>query len=258
MKNVLNFLIVLIVILCVTTSCSVPMEPAPDMYKSFLCYDYHLACLKTERTVFDYQPTEDAYLDARRFRFKKIKGESETQFLFTQVTHGYTTHQKFVFQNPDDYVDVWTDWSIKKIDFFYVDLRRPRKQNGTATIPDRVIDSMKNKSVLTAFNEVIIADGGIEKYYKPEGYEVEYYDTETINVRFYLRVYFNESENIVWDTDVTSLYSKESDHRIITMDIGKTLCESGFKQSKNLVLDGSTCALYDWLDALLDGFEDFY
>ena len=128
-------------------------------------------------------------------------------------------------------------------------------------IPDRVIDSTANNNVLTALNEVIIADGGIEKYYKPEGYEVEYYDTETldgINVRFYLRVYFNESKNIVWDTNVTSLYSKESDHRIITMDIGKTLCESGIKQSKSLVLDDPTCSLYDWLDLLIEDFEKFY
>ena len=83
----------------------------PEKYTSYICYDYHLACLNVENgsaaakiTYREVDGTEGtAYA-----RFRKISEVSDDQFVYASVSWqlliGYP--QRVIMQNPDKYVDV--------------------------------------------------------------------------------------------------------------------------------------------------------
>ena len=99
--------------------------------------------------------------------------------------------------------------------------------------------------------ECILTDHDTEAL--PDGYTVEHRNDETYYV-FYIRIHFNESENIVWDSELISFLSEEGQDRIIQVDMGRKPNDLATPSSKNTSI-GDYAHLYSWISDALDGIS---
>ena len=232
----------------------------PEKYTSYICYDYHLKCLETEGekaiTEISYQDdlTNNEY--KQKAWFQKIVGESDDTFIYAEVLSSLplVPSDKVVMQNPNNYIDIWNDWSIKKIELYYIDGRDPIEQNKAANIPDKIIASTTDLGCLYEFIELVkSSDDETEKFILPYGYVREHmYDG--VGLSYYIRVYFNESENIIWDSQVTSFLSNESPTRVICVDNGRNPDGIASINSKDVNI-GNYEKLFEWISDTIQSVE---
>ena len=253
-KRILLLLLIATFVFC--SGCSLRSSPDISKYTSYNCYDYHLACLKTEGRSGTAEVTkiDEANREVTdRVSFQKIIDVSDDQFVYANVFVLLQPPEKVVLQNPDNYVDVWVDWTIKKVDVFYVDLYKPIDQNKPAIIPNKIISLTDDSDIISELTEFVLADNYIKKFENPTGYSREYgSDYERV---FYIRVYFNESENIVWDSKFMSFYSDELHDRIIFLDKGRTPNMCYFPSTKYVSL-GKDTQLYKWMSEVIETLSD--
>ena len=94
-----------------------------------------------------------------------------------------------VLQNPDNYIDVFNDWTIDKIELLYC-------KNTSDESPQKTIIASEDENIINDFKDCINS-GKVEDDIKASnGYssDMRYY--------YYVRVYFEESDNIYWETRV--------------------------------------------------------
>lgn len=227
-----------------------------EKYTSYVCYDYHLACLDAESDGATAEVTcseDDGTGHTSKVRFRQIIGASDDQFISATVLPGLLlgASEHVVMQNPDNYVDVLADWTIKTIELYYVDYKHPIEQDELATIPSRVLASTSDMTCASELKECILADHDTEAL--PDGYTVEHRNDETYYV-FYIRIHFNESENIVWDSELISFLSKEGQDRIIQVDMGRKPNDLATPSSKNTSI-GDYAHLYAWISDAIDSIS---
>ena len=199
----------------------------PNKYSSYVCYDYHLKCLevsgKKAKTEFLYQNalTDATYTESAWIQ--KIADESDDMFIYAEVLPSLLlgTSDKIVMQNPNNYVNVITDWSIDKIELYYISGHKPIEQDQSANIPTAVIATTSDGDTMAEFERFLADSNEREACNIPDGYANEKFDENGSGNSYYIRIYFKESKNIVWDSQVESYYSSENNNRIIYIDAGK-------------------------------------
>ena len=203
-------------------------DPAP--YTSYLCYDYHLACLdvcdEEARTIIGNE-------DESQFSvlFRKPAGESDEAFICASVRLLYplASPQIVIMQNPDHYIDVLADWSIKKIEICSLDPNQSNRKrwwekDGLAKHPTEILAVIDDSDILKGFADFVLGEETVNAVI-PNHYYREKYIIENKDYRVFIRVYFNESHSIVWDASVESFLdgiSVQSPQRIIMIDKGRT------------------------------------
>ena len=91
-----------------------------DKYCNYKCYDYHLACLN-ESYPFAYEERyyNDDFADYKyKIVFRKPLNTSDEQFICAHVKWIVMLEpgwKNVIMQNPDNYIDVLNDWTIKQI-----------------------------------------------------------------------------------------------------------------------------------------------
>lgn len=225
-----------------------------EKYRSYICYDARLTCLKAG---YSSKRTEVSFLNGseystRRMSFKKINGESDDQFVYATIYPMILgASEKAVMQNPDNYIDVWKEWTVEKIEVFYRSTYKPKKTE-TAIIPTKIVSSTQSADAIAELTEIVVSEKSSGKIEIPKGYISEDYreDVEP-HYYFYIRVHFNESDNIIWDARLYGYYSEELQDRIIVMDNAKTPSFYINKELKKYVLDKNT-ALFSWLNEAIE------
>ena len=261
MKKFLICLLAITTLLpCALSSCSKPEESLsdPEKYTSYICYDYHLKCLEPEgkavKTEFSYRDDFTDIECTERAWIQKIANESDDMFIYARVLPSLLlgTSHKVVMQNPNNYVNVWTDWSVDKIELYYISLHKPITQDKSANIPTAVIaTTAKGERILDIKNLVNNAPNEWEKYNIPKGYVRENVDENGREHVYYLRVHFKESENIVWESQVESFYSSTDNNRIIYIDAGKEPNGVASNNIRDMNLSNYP-SLYSWISKAID------
>ncbi len=221
MKPIFKFLSIIIVLSIVTTGCSF-FEKDPSKYTSYVCYETNLSCLLLSNEVGRTTITrlcEDGYEDTAPVVFQKISSVSDDQFIFAYTVIPMPgANNQVVMQNPNDYVDIWNDWTIKKIELCFLsyntsDNRQIESNRLPNEIPTEVITSTTEQEIFSDFLGFIEDRESTEGFKYPEGFS-----QDRVRGRFYIRVFFEESGNIIWLSNINSYYSAEEDKRIICLE----------------------------------------
>lgn len=254
MKNYFyNVSIVILVLACLLGTLVGCKETSidPQKYTSYCCYDYHLKCLATEGKKAKTRIThfDDSGVDyTTNAWLQRIAGESDGMFIYAQVLPQIPLgpSDKVIMQNPDHYVDVWNDWTVEKIELYWIDLNKPIAQDKPANIPTAVIGTTQEGECLSNIKMLVESSDEWAKQNIPDGYVRESYDCF-----YYVRVYFEESESIVWDSQVKCYHSSENKDRIIYIDIGKKPEWIASVDEKYANINNYACLL-DWIVTSID------
>lgn len=206
--------IIIPILICsmMISSCSTQVPTTTD-YESYVCYDANLTFTKVGKklgmnTVEVVQDDEYVYI------YWKIPGETTEQFVavnaieYVLMFGGNRVQQ--ILQNPDHFINVLEDWTVKEIQVCRWDLGDQRYIRSYSKLPsDR---NLEIKSV-TSEQEIIdeldtfmtCEDLIVKKITNPNGYKSD----KSSNERFYLRIVFHESKNIVWECQIRP-YSNDS------------------------------------------------
>lgn len=182
-----------------------------EKYGSYECYDYHLVSLKTTSTrasniFISYSDIKDA----PREQFVSVHSVDWPTVMFNTLISTY------VYQNPDDYVDVLNDWTISKIEVFSTgdgyDTNNPQIDLG-----DRVVATSSDGSVASELVEFVKNDDYSTDAKRPTDYAYENFDKGQLRIR----VHFEEAEYLVWESDIECYRPDGSSKWWIELDKGK-------------------------------------
>lgn len=103
----------------------------------------------------------------------------------------------YVYQNPDDYVDVLNDWTISKIEVFTTG---DVYDTGDTQIDlgDRDIATSCDSAPASELVEFVKNDSYNDNVERPVDYTRENFDKGQLRVR----VHFEEAKYIVWESDI--------------------------------------------------------
>ena len=170
-----------------------------EKYESYRLYEPHLNCLrledhKTEEFKITYHSPDGEQKQTAYVSFSEISEADNEQFVFAYMRdvpllmygRGETNG---VLQNPDNYIDVFNDWTIDRIELLYC-------KNTSDESSKKTIIASEDENIIKDFKDCINS-GKVEDDIKASnGYssDMRYY--------YYVRVYFKESDNIYWETRV--------------------------------------------------------
>lgn len=182
-----------------------------EKYGAYECYDYHLVSLKTTSTrasniFISYSDIKDA----PREKFVSVRSVDWPTVMFNTLISTY------VYQNPDDYVDVLNDWTISKIEVFGTgdgyDTNNPQIDLG-----DRVVATSSDIEIASELVEFVKNDSYNDDVERPSGYTNESFDKGRLRIR----VHFEEAKYIVWESDIECYRPDGSSKWWIELDKGK-------------------------------------
>ena len=200
--------LVLVMLITATIGCKRKEEPAPSKYKEYICSDINLVCIDVGKK---YERETDRFLGGgyRDFTYYTPKGTSDDQFVCVTITDLFRCSTTYVLQNPKDLVDVWTDWTVREIQVYYPVSEIDPFSGEIARIPAGILASTTDAECIAQLIHCIAseetrdfaevreeadADGGL--------YRKDLDGDSSKKTRIYIRVFFNESESIVWDSQI--------------------------------------------------------
>lgn len=235
LKKLIIFGIILAVIAASIAGCSLyyhiknmPSRKDAKMYKKYepyRRYDYHLKCYSKEDYITDQLQTSYEDSEGKKFRgkvrFQQISDVDENQFVYAYwerpVPLGSFDYET-IMQNPDNYVDVLKDWTITKIEFFcYEDWQY--EPTGTYTNNINVITSTTDEKIISDLRNCMLNEKTEDELKNYQTYSGEYHSDKKIYS--YVRVYFAESDNIIWETEIFRYVSEVKESSLIYIDLGK-------------------------------------
>ena len=266
MKKIVAMLIYLLGVLA---GCLYPVEefdPAGELvaedYINYRCYDYHLACLDA------YDQVDNTFIkeDVKEYSvyFRKPVGTSDGQFVCARVANFLGPPNYVIFQNPDDYVNVLEEWTIKKIELYYIGGhygdenntgRRIGESDEPAAIPTEIIATCTEPAIFSELVDFVLNPdySGTESY--TAGYYMQSIEPKEGFRGFYIRIHFNESSVIVWDSDVSSNVHKETGERVVTIDKGRAPQDFSSKDQHPISIENQP-QLFDWITHSIDEFKN--
>lgn len=169
-------------------------------YESYVLYDGCLTCLDWgEEASASVTYVNRTY----NVTFCKVKDESEDQFIYAKIKDRIPLSfaRWCVLQNPENYVDIWLEWTVAEIQIFK---RSDTQIGGVDTEPERIISVSSDADCareLSAVNQI-------------EADTVEIPASTYLNT-LGIRVIFRESETIIWESTVEYLEDSETGETIV-------------------------------------------
>ena len=150
-----------------------------EKYKNYKIYDYHLSCDMV--TGSSKAVNRDDIDIVGVMRYKKFFSVSDDQFIcLSQSIILDNTPNLMVLQNPDNYVDVFNEWKVKKVELL----------DG-----DKVINTLTDQNIVSDFKKFINSEKDENELINPSSY-VGDHKAEHYNIR----IYYEESEYMRWET----------------------------------------------------------
>lgn len=217
MKKILCIVLSVLMVILPLSACGKGTDMDPEKYSNYVCYDSLLTCIgDISETVEIKRNTGRTY----RFTYRKIPDVSDDQFIFTTMYPVSAFNLlgtpefkdiSYVFQNPDNYIDVLEEWTIKEIQIYYRDHAQRLKDEEENSCYPRTTGILATTNDETCIQELLsfitieedICYG--DELLKREDFQVTYYDWDgnsEVSTELYIRIIFNESEYIVWNTMV--------------------------------------------------------
>lgn len=213
-----------------------------DAYADYVCRDYHLVCTSKE----EYQGVYSIDYKGVTYRcdYYSIEGVSDEQFIFARVQPRLlgVPGENYILQSPENEIDVLDEWTMRKYEIYYTDSNE--EENQDVSIYDdreelikRVVLSDSKEDVLQELKETLANVEEETNFRIDSGYK-RIYPGEA--VRYYLRIYFDEAEEIVWETKLVFYQSKTDDSDIIIILDNGTFEDINDVQSHKVGLDPSS------------------
>lgn len=171
-------LLSVIIVLLIFIKCALtPSVRNTEKYKNYQRYDYHLVCDEVKRGYSRTVNRDDIDTVGIK-RYRKFKSVSSNQFICLEKSMLLdNSPEKIVLQNPDNYIDVFNEWTVKKIELI------DNKGN--------VINTLTEQDVIENFKEFINSEKTPQELIEPWSY---------INVKNYqVKIYYEESEYMQWE-----------------------------------------------------------
>lgn len=227
-------IIIFVALSILLSGCSAKGAFEVDKYKDYKCFDYHLACLDAH----EQKANTTVWFDDLKYSiwYRKPVGESDEQFICASVRqeHPLSSTEIVVMQNPNGHIDVFSEWTIEKIELYCIDLRNSKPlwdEDEPAITPAKVLNTNTDAVVFDEFINFLTNEGYLDKYILNDNFKRE---TPNDDYVMYIRVHFNESENIVWDSPVNSYVHKQTQARNIAIDKGR--CPEGIAAPSSLMV----------------------
>lgn len=193
-----------------------------EMYEDYGRYDAHLQCTN----VYGRSKTIKREDFEGSHRYKKIHSVSDEQFIcLTSFAFPYEglTETLMVLQNPDNYVDVFNEWMVKKIEL--------SDYSG-----DEVINTLTDQNIVSEFKKFINSEKTEDELIDPVP------DDRKYNPKGYtISIHYEETENIYWKTMVYHYISEDYGEHIYVEQIDPETGESSKASISNYP------EIYNWL-----------
>ncbi len=232
-KNYYIISIILIMALVLIPGFKNQNEIDAEKYKNYVCYDYHLACLdaKESKAYLDVEKDDVSY----RIWYRQPNSVDDEKFVCASVRMKFplASTDLVVMQNPDKYVDVWKEWTITEVEIYYQDINNSKplwKEDEPSRTPTKIIGTITDTEVFAELVDFVTNDDYSDKILLSEDYGRETYG-DGFSPQIYIRVHFEESETIVWDSKIACYVSKQDQPRLISIDKGRT--PSGIASTKS-------------------------
>lgn len=223
-KNQLLCFLLIIFVICLY-ACNATPSLDVDKYEDYICYDYHLYCLDA------YNESVSVKKEINNFRYNFVYrypvNETDDQFVCASIKRQFMffaagTNIR-VLQNPNQLIKVWEQWTIKEVQIYYMDIATSlplEKEEAPARTPTKIINATTNADIISELKSFVSSKKTIESS-AAENYQCKISeDLMEYDYQWYVRVLFNESKNIVWETEIRSCYSAETGECLIMLDNG--------------------------------------
>lgn len=245
-----NIIIILLAACCL---CGCISKPVSRKYVNYQLYDDHLYCTDAEeKSVRATCHSNNSY---GHFDARKLKEVSDEQFICARYKGRYfsTSYVNVILQNPDNYVDVINEWTISSIELYlYVN---PEKDE-IARTPDKIVVSTDNQDVICELLDFLNNDEFnndeyvLWEYFNPIASYDNYGQTDGYEYELFLRVHFEEAENIVWDTGILSGF-RDQNFRNIMVDRINPVMNARNRKAIYAPIDDYP-ELYEWVNTAIE------
>lgn len=177
-----------------------------DFYIDYVCKDFRLVCLRRGESDGYYNIENEK--GSFNCRYSIIEDVSKEQFVFARVRRNtlLAIGSNLVLQHPDNNLDVLRDWTMKEVEIFYVDRNEEENLEITAfqdqsQLITHKLKSTSNESVFKELAGLLSISDEEQNFLRSEIHDN--CDKIRMNsVRYYLRIYFEESTSIAWETEI--------------------------------------------------------
>jgi len=213
-----------------------------DKYVNYICRDYHLVSLK------DGEPVGENLVDVDGheyiFRYYVLPDVSDEEFVGAWACWRaiLAKGKNMVLQNAEENLDVLSDWSMNRWSLYYYDSSDTRNpsQGDIATAEDYVIYEMKNGTEKDIFQQIKAMSLNTEPENTEPKVPVTYVNALKEDFKMYLRLYFEETDTIAWESEIKIFCPDEGEEvYIITIDKG-CLNEGLQPKSEDILIDPSS------------------
>lgn len=225
MRKCISVVLVALMMLTMLTGCK--KEPFDvEQYRSYVCYDCNLRCIDfSEGSVVK---TVDYPGYSFSIQYRQPVDVSDDQFMWLKLRKAFPpqlSYQCYVFQNPENYVDVWTDWTIQEIQIFTSRYSiHDMEEYKTSDSELKVISTITDPDCLAELLTFVTSDEfqslseiyeDIKSFHSHSGYDFDGDPEKTTNM--YIRVIFNESESIIWESQISCQQNPETGEMYLIM-----------------------------------------
>lgn len=192
-------------------------------YRNYICYDSNLACIDAkDGSSTEYITFSDGY--SYYFTYRRALDVSEDQFVCVTMKNSFplSTKKCYIFQDPENRTNVWTDWTIKEIQVYYQDINQsvslPEEEEPART-PNGIVATIQDEACLAELLDFVTSDA----YHTISAIREDMNSVENLSaeynayVKMYVRVIFHESETIVWDAEITGYTNRETGERYVSI-----------------------------------------
>ena len=240
-----------------------------DKFVNYKCFDYHLCVLDAENAKSESVTCKfSEHGQTRRLYFRRLKNADDEDFVcarcYKPIILGESVKGVWcVMQNPENYTDVWNRWTVKELQLYAVrdsfDLQSGENttdSSETANTPDNIIYATTDTAVISEFVSFVNRVSDDDEQYGAKYYRDETYYSQSDSDNLYIRLLFNESDVIIWESKVLSKRARENGgDRFLVVDCGKETKNGDplLKKEKMRAING-----LDTLYPLLSGALDEY
>lgn len=197
-----------------------------EKYADYVCRDHHLVCLKRGESDGNYILETEGL--SYSYRYNLIEDVEPEQFIFSRTTlkRFGAIGANLVLQSPKNEVNVLTDWNIESFQIYYIDPNAAG--NSKLTVYDDKEEYVKQELISVSDEETLQEVAVLLNNKEPD---VNFYATEEFRKysyvypkerTYYLRVLFEESESIGWETRICfHRMETDSTHVVLTLENGE-------------------------------------
>lgn len=245
--------LMLLCTVCFLCGCNMEDTPEPSKYREYICYDYHLVCLN----AYEQKAQSNVFYNDLEYvvQYRKPVGISDEQFICVWVkqTHPLALPELVLMQPAEKHIDVFSDWTIKKIEIYYVDLKKSipiYEEDEPARTPAGILSTSNDPVILSEFVEFVTNASYSDKFVVQKNISREKLN-EDDTYKLYIRVHFNEAENIVWDSTIHCYITAQTTERYIVIDKGRNPSELSSSNPISVSIDDFP-ALSTWITTTIN------